>query len=137
MKEFAAALYRGTQVLLLAAGLATASTQRAFAQTSLLNVSFDPTREIYAEINPLFVADWKKSPVKMSPSACGRAAQARMRGRRAPKAKAFVKRSRSPTVRLSGEGSRRAPAPLSARGRYSDGTRINRSPAMTLREQGA
>jgi hypothetical protein len=69
VKEFASALYRGTQVLLLAAGLATASTQRAFAQTSLLNVSYDPTRELYAEINPLFAADWKKkSPVRISPS---------------------------------------------------------------------
>jgi ABC-type sulfate transport system substrate-binding protein len=63
MKEFATAIYRGTQVLLLAAGLATAGTQRAFAQTSLLNVSYDPTRELYAEINPLFATGGRRAQI--------------------------------------------------------------------------
>ena len=31
----------------------------ACAQTTLLNVSYDPTRELYAAINPLFAAAWK------------------------------------------------------------------------------
>jgi sulfate transport system substrate-binding protein len=80
VKEFATAIYRGTQVLLLAAALATAGTQRAFAQTSLLNVSYDPTRELYAEINPLFAADWKRKSgqdIAVSMSHGGSGAQAR------------------------------------------------------------
>jgi len=32
----------------------------AFAQTTLLNVSYDVSRELYKEINPAFVAAWKK-----------------------------------------------------------------------------
>lgn len=35
-------------------------SQRALAQTSLLNVSYDPTRELYAAINPLFASEWKR-----------------------------------------------------------------------------
>ncbi len=30
-----------------------------WAQTTLLNVSYDPTRELYKDINPAFAADWK------------------------------------------------------------------------------
>jgi len=32
----------------------------AFAQTSILNVSYDVSRELYKEINPAFVAAWKQ-----------------------------------------------------------------------------
>jgi len=32
----------------------------AAAQTSLLNVSYDPTRELYKEINTAFIAQWKE-----------------------------------------------------------------------------
>lgn len=39
---------------LLVAGPASA------AETVLLNVSYDVTRELFKEINPLFIADWKK-----------------------------------------------------------------------------
>ncbi|HEY2527494.1 MAG TPA: hypothetical protein VGJ20_06000 [Xanthobacteraceae bacterium] len=51
----ATAIYRGMKVLIIAAGLVATvlGAQRSFAQTSLLNVSYDPTRELYAEINPL------------------------------------------------------------------------------------
>ena len=31
----------------------------AHAQTTLLNVSYDPTRELYAAINPAFAQAWK------------------------------------------------------------------------------
>ena len=31
----------------------------ARADQSLLNVSYDPTRELYKAINPAFIADWK------------------------------------------------------------------------------
>ncbi|EMY13093.1 sulfate-binding protein [Leptospira weilii str. Ecochallenge] len=31
-----------------------------FSETKLLNVSYDPTRELYSQINKLFIAHWKK-----------------------------------------------------------------------------
>jgi sulfate/thiosulfate transport system substrate-binding protein len=47
----------------LAAGAALAFTvfaaSAAFAATTLLNVSYDPTRELYKDVNAAFVADWK------------------------------------------------------------------------------
>ena len=44
----------------LAVGFAMAvGTGSALAQSTLLNVSYDPTRELYAEINKAFAADWK------------------------------------------------------------------------------
>ena len=49
-------------LLSLVATAALASTALgAFAQQSvtLLNVSYDPTRELYAEYNPLFIKHWK------------------------------------------------------------------------------
>lgn len=59
------AVRRGSQILAMAVcvGAATFSAQHASAQTSLLNVSYDPTRELYAQTNPLFAADWKKKTV--------------------------------------------------------------------------
>jgi len=44
--------------LLTALSLAVAATG-AFAQTSLLNVSYDPTRELYQDFNKAFIANWK------------------------------------------------------------------------------
>jgi len=35
------------------------SASKAQAQTELLNVSYDPTRELYRAINEAFIADWK------------------------------------------------------------------------------
>jgi sulfate adenylyltransferase subunit 1 len=43
---------------LLAAGL-IAGPRPAAAQTTLLNVSYDPTRELYRDLNAAFAADWK------------------------------------------------------------------------------
>ncbi len=40
-------------------GLMAASPRRAAAATTLLNVSYDPTRELYRAINPAFIAAWK------------------------------------------------------------------------------
>ena len=40
--------------LLLASGLSS-----ALAETSLLNVSYDPTRELYKDFNAAFAAQWK------------------------------------------------------------------------------
>jgi sulfate/thiosulfate transport system substrate-binding protein len=39
--------------------LAAVATRRAAAATTLLNVSYDPTRELYRAINPAFIAAWK------------------------------------------------------------------------------
>jgi sulfate adenylyltransferase subunit 1 len=46
-----------------AAALATmaAAPSPAIAQSEILNVSYDPTRELYREINQVFAAEWKKS----------------------------------------------------------------------------
>lgn len=41
-------------------GLAFLVSASAFAQTSILNVSYDVSRELYKEINPAFIAAWKK-----------------------------------------------------------------------------
>lgn len=65
--------------------LAGASLEPASAQTSLLNVSYDPTRELYAAINPLFVADWKKQSgqdisIRMSHGGSGAQARAVIAG---------------------------------------------------------
>jgi sulfate/thiosulfate transport system substrate-binding protein len=41
----------------------TSSSEKAVTakEISLLNVSYDPTRELYAEVNPLFAAEWAKA----------------------------------------------------------------------------
>jgi sulfate transport system substrate-binding protein len=43
---------------LLLAGLCTALPGEGFAQTQLLNASYDVAREFYREYNPLFESDW-------------------------------------------------------------------------------
>lgn len=56
------ALRRTTKALFLIAGVIVVVGHHiacASAQTSLLNVSYDPTRELYRDINPLFTAAWK------------------------------------------------------------------------------
>src|SRR5687767_8975519 len=47
----------------LVAGLAVATTATA-ADTVLLNVSYDPTRELYSDYNKVFAAHWKKKTGK-------------------------------------------------------------------------
>lgn len=56
---------------LLQAGLTLAAFSLCFgiigaarAQTELLNVSYDPTRELYREINAAFIADWNSRNAK-------------------------------------------------------------------------
>lgn len=56
------------------------SVAPAASQTTLLNVSYDPTRELYRDINALFVADWKNKvaeTVEIRMSHGGSGAQAR------------------------------------------------------------
>ena len=36
-----------------------ASSSLANATQAILNVSYDPTRELYREINPIFIDEWK------------------------------------------------------------------------------
>jgi sulfate transport system substrate-binding protein len=61
-------------------GLVAAGTRPAAAATTLLNVSYDPTRELYRAINPAFIAAWKarsKEDIAINQSHGGSGAQAR------------------------------------------------------------
>jgi sulfate/thiosulfate-binding protein len=65
--------------MLLPAGLSGVCTQ-AFADSALLNVSYDPTRELYKDINAAFAQDWKTrtgETVTVKASHGGSGAQAR------------------------------------------------------------
>ncbi|MBU3890438.1 sulfate ABC transporter substrate-binding protein [Methylosinus sp. KRF6] len=65
-------------VSLLVASLVIDSS--AQAATALLNVSYDPTRELYKAINPAFIADWKAKTgetIEIQASHAGSGAQAR------------------------------------------------------------
>jgi sulfate/thiosulfate transport system substrate-binding protein len=62
-----------------------ASASTACAQTTLLNVSYDPTRELYRDINTMFVADWKQKTgdgivIRMSHGGSGAQARAVIAG---------------------------------------------------------
>src|SRR5450631_218447 len=52
-------ILRKLQALTIACLTLSASGLAAQAQTSLLNVSYDPTRELYKAIDEAFAADWK------------------------------------------------------------------------------
>ena len=69
------------RVLTIAASAAGAfGGSQAHAGQTLLNVSYDPTRELYKQINPAFVADWKArtgETVEVQASHGGSGAQAR------------------------------------------------------------
>jgi sulfate transport system substrate-binding protein len=45
----------------LASALLFLFTVAAFAQTSILNASYDVSRELYKDIDPAFIAAWKKT----------------------------------------------------------------------------
>jgi sulfate/thiosulfate transport system substrate-binding protein len=45
--------------VLAAAALALAASGTALAQAKLLNVSYDPTRELYKEVNEVFAQEWQ------------------------------------------------------------------------------
>jgi sulfate/thiosulfate-binding protein len=58
----------------------SAASNPAFADTTLLNVSYDPTRELYRDFNAAFAADWKKQTgetVKINQSHGGSGKQSR------------------------------------------------------------
>ncbi|HSA67588.1 MAG TPA: sulfate transporter subunit, partial [Methyloceanibacter sp.] len=50
---------RSTLAVLAAAALATVAAGAALADTTLLNVSYDPTRELYKAVNEAFAKEWK------------------------------------------------------------------------------
>jgi sulfate/thiosulfate transport system substrate-binding protein len=50
---------RKALALAVAAGL-VGGAHVALAQTTLLNVSYDPTRELYQEFNAAFIKHWKE-----------------------------------------------------------------------------
>lgn len=57
-----------------------ASSSLANATQAILNVSYDPTRELYREINPIFIEEWKKKTgeeIEIQTSHGGSGAQAR------------------------------------------------------------
>ncbi|WP_339947874.1 sulfate ABC transporter substrate-binding protein [uncultured Albimonas sp.] len=71
------ALARTVRLVALALVMGTGS---ALAQITLLNVSYDPTRELYAEINPAFTAFWKQKTgeeveIRMSHGGSGKQAR--------------------------------------------------------------
>jgi sulfate adenylyltransferase subunit 1/sulfate transport system substrate-binding protein len=69
---------RGALALLTGASVLVAEAARA--ATALLNVSYDPTRELYKAINPAFIADWKAKTgetIEIQSSHAGSGAQAR------------------------------------------------------------
>jgi sulfate/thiosulfate-binding protein len=80
-------LLRATKAFLVAAALGVIGpgAPRASAQTILLNVSYDPTRELYRDINALFEADWKQKTgetitIRMSHGGSGAQARAVIAG---------------------------------------------------------
>ncbi|AMO35955.1 sulfate ABC transporter substrate-binding protein [Thauera humireducens] len=72
---------RGLLALVLAPALATGFVASAQAQTTLLNVSYDPTRELYQAFNPEFAKHWKAQTgedlvIKQSHGGAGKQARA-------------------------------------------------------------
>ena len=67
--------------ILLAAAAAVALSGPAFSDTTLMNVSYDPTRELYQDINAAFAQQWEASAkekvtVKQSHGGSGKQARA-------------------------------------------------------------
>ncbi len=75
-----AAAFSLTAALLAGCSGGSEDGAKTGATVELLNVSYDPTRELYAEINPKFAAQWKKETgqdVKITMSHGGAGKQAR------------------------------------------------------------
>jgi sulfate/thiosulfate-binding protein len=69
------------RMLALGAALLLAAPMAAHAQTTLLNVSYDPTRELYQEFNAAFAKHWKAKTgeavtIKQSHGGSGKQARA-------------------------------------------------------------
>ncbi len=73
-------LTRRFGALVVGLGLAIGGVSAAFAETTLLNVSYDPTRELYKDFNEAFAKHWKTETgedVTVQQSHGGSGAQAR------------------------------------------------------------
>jgi sulfate/thiosulfate-binding protein len=72
---------RNTLAAAAAIGLGALAGSAALAETTLLNVSYDPTRELYKAVNEAFIRDWNAknpdNPVKVEQSHGGSGKQAR------------------------------------------------------------
>jgi hypothetical protein len=64
------------RILPVVAGLLWASSALS-ADVSLLNVSYDPTRELYVDFNKAFAANYQKEPARASRSSSRMAAPGR------------------------------------------------------------
>jgi sulfate/thiosulfate-binding protein len=72
--------FRSTLAVLAAVGFTTVAASAVLADTTLLNVSYDPTRELYKAVNEAFAKDWKAKTgenVKIEQSHGGSGKQAR------------------------------------------------------------
>ena len=74
-------LHKVVVILFLGIGLISSS----FAETTILNVSYDPTRELYQDYNKQFIANWKKISgedlaIKQSHGGSGKQARAVLDG---------------------------------------------------------
>ncbi len=58
-RSFGACL--GGAALAMGLGLSFGATPARAADTTLLNVSYDPTRELYSAVNKAFIAEWEKA----------------------------------------------------------------------------
>src|SRR5262249_59211503 len=52
--------FRKTLAAVAAAGLTTVAASAVLADTTLLNVSYDPTRQLFKAVHEAFAKDWKK-----------------------------------------------------------------------------
>ena len=51
--------FRSTLAAIAAVGFTTVAASAVLADTTLLNVSYDPTRELYKAVNEAFAKDWQ------------------------------------------------------------------------------
>jgi len=73
--------FRSTLAVLAAVGFTTVAASAVLADTTLLNVSYDPTRELYQAVNEAFAKDWKaktgeKITIEQSHGGSGKQARA-------------------------------------------------------------
>jgi sulfate/thiosulfate-binding protein len=73
--------FRSTLAALAAVGFTTVAASAVLADTTLLNVSYDPTRELYKAVNEAFAKDWKaktgeKVTIEQSHGGSGKQARA-------------------------------------------------------------
>jgi len=71
----------GRALAAAAAGLALTASAGHAADVTLLNASYDPTRELYQDYNAAFAKYWKATSGKPSPSSSHTAARASRRAR--------------------------------------------------------